>query len=71
MVHEWLSDETNGRWTMLVDNADDAAVIFKTWNEEMNTTTVVTSTAHSLSEYSGYRSGTPSLGGWDIFRAPR
>ena len=26
MVHDWLCDETNGRWLMILDNADDAGV---------------------------------------------
>ena len=32
MVSGWLSDETNGRWIMVVDNADDPKVIFDPWN---------------------------------------
>ncbi|KAJ5359549.1 uncharacterized protein N7496_011962 [Penicillium cataractarum] len=28
LVHEWLSDERNGEWLMIVDNADDATVFF-------------------------------------------
>ncbi|KAF2709070.1 hypothetical protein K504DRAFT_468281 [Pleomassaria siparia CBS 279.74] len=28
LVRNWLCDESNGRWTMVVDNADDASVFF-------------------------------------------
>ena len=28
LVRSWLCDESNGRWVMLVDNADDASVFF-------------------------------------------
>jgi tetratricopeptide (TPR) repeat protein len=28
LVRSWLCDESNGRWTMVVDNADDASVFF-------------------------------------------
>lgn len=28
MVRAWLCDETNGAWTMVVDNADDSDVVF-------------------------------------------
>jgi tetratricopeptide (TPR) repeat protein len=28
LVRNWLSDESNGRWAMIVDNADDSAVFF-------------------------------------------
>jgi tetratricopeptide (TPR) repeat protein len=27
LVHDWLRDERNGRWLLVVDNADDAAVL--------------------------------------------
>ncbi|KAL4796943.1 hypothetical protein BDV19DRAFT_360121 [Aspergillus venezuelensis] len=29
LVYEWLSDENNGKWLMLVDNADDASNFFQ------------------------------------------
>jgi hypothetical protein len=51
MVHRWLSDESNVRWTMVVDNADEAAVMFKAWNGGTTTTTAAASTAHSLSDF--------------------
>jgi hypothetical protein len=28
LVRNWLCDESNGRWVMVVDNADDSAVFF-------------------------------------------
>jgi hypothetical protein len=28
IVSNWLSDESNGRWTMVVDNADDMSIFF-------------------------------------------
>lgn len=28
LVHTWLSDERNGRWTMVIDNADNSEVMF-------------------------------------------
>jgi hypothetical protein len=28
LVSSWLSDESNGRWIMIIDNADDAGVFF-------------------------------------------
>jgi hypothetical protein len=51
MVHRWLSDESNVRWTMVVDNADEAAVMFEPWNGGTSTTTAAASTAHSLSDF--------------------
>src|SRR5437762_11014181 len=51
MVYGWLSDETNGQWTMVVDNADEADVLFKPWNGGTRTTTNATATDYSLSDY--------------------
>jgi hypothetical protein len=28
LVRSWLCDKRNGRWLMVVDNADDASVFF-------------------------------------------
>ncbi|KAF1966374.1 hypothetical protein BU23DRAFT_486895, partial [Bimuria novae-zelandiae CBS 107.79] len=28
LVSDWLQDETNGRWVMVVDNVDDAETFF-------------------------------------------
>jgi hypothetical protein len=36
MVNAWLSNENNGRWTMVVDNADDATILFQPWSGEIN-----------------------------------
>jgi hypothetical protein len=30
LVHDWLRDEKNGRWLLVLDNADDAAVLSPT-----------------------------------------
>ncbi|KAI8930569.1 hypothetical protein NX059_012179 [Plenodomus lindquistii] len=30
LVHDWLRDAKNGRWLLVLDNADDAAVLFLT-----------------------------------------
>ncbi|KAK5189805.1 hypothetical protein LTR92_010265 [Exophiala xenobiotica] len=52
MVHNWLSDENNGRWTMVVDNADDEKVIFELRSGEMDPGAPTTSLAgRSLAEY--------------------
>ena len=51
IVHGWLSDETNSQWRMVVDNADDAAVMFDPWNGKVGTTTAAASTPQSLSDY--------------------
>jgi len=52
MVSGWLSDENNGRWTMVVDNADSSDVMFKPRDGGTTTqTTPSLSTDHSLSDY--------------------
>jgi hypothetical protein len=53
MVHRWLSDESKVRWTMVVDNADEAAVMFEPWNggTTTTTTTAAASTTHSSSDF--------------------
>jgi hypothetical protein len=51
IVHRWLSDESNVRWTMVVDNADDATVMFEPWSGETGTTRAAPSTAHSVSDF--------------------
>ena len=33
IVHDWLSDEANGKWLMVLDNADDAQVLFDSSQE--------------------------------------
>ena len=51
-VHRWLSEESSGQWTIVLDNADDAAVMFEPWNGETGTTTAATSsTTRSLSDF--------------------
>lgn len=32
LVRNWLCDESNGRWVMIVDNADDSGVFFPPHN---------------------------------------
>ncbi|ERF75281.1 hypothetical protein EPUS_00073 [Endocarpon pusillum Z07020] len=55
MVYGWLSDENNGRWTMVVDNADSRDVMFKPWDggirEQLPQATTSSSVGHSLSDY--------------------
>ncbi|KAF7509984.1 hypothetical protein GJ744_007298 [Endocarpon pusillum] len=55
MVYGWLSDENNGRWTMVVDNADSGDVMFKPWDggirEQLPQATTSSSVGHSLSGY--------------------
>ena len=29
LVRSWLCDESNGRWVVVVDNADDSSVFFR------------------------------------------
>lgn len=38
IVHAWLSDENNGRWTIVVDNADSHEVMFGLRSREAMTT---------------------------------
>jgi hypothetical protein len=51
MVHGWLSDETNSQWTMVVDNADDATVMFKPYSRETGATTATALMARTLSDF--------------------
>jgi hypothetical protein len=55
MVHGWLSDGKNGRWTMVVDNADSPDVMFKPWDgrigEQVQQRITSSSVRHSLSGY--------------------
>lgn len=51
MVHEWLSDGSNVRWTMVVDNADEAVVMFEPRNGGTGTPTAAASTAQSLCHF--------------------
>jgi hypothetical protein len=45
LVNNWLSDEANGRWFMIVDNADDASVFFHPADEN------TAASAEALSEF--------------------
>jgi len=51
MVYGWLSDENRGRWTMIVDNADDCDVMFEPWDGGTHRGTAVASADRSLSEF--------------------
>ncbi|KAK5412625.1 hypothetical protein LTR06_005595 [Exophiala xenobiotica] len=52
MVHNWLSDENNGRWTMVVDNADDEKIIFEQRSGEIDPEAPTMGRAgRSLAEY--------------------
>ena len=52
MVHGWLSNENNGRWTMVVDNADNTSVLFEAWSGEINLETSASASArYSLADY--------------------
>ena len=52
MVHGWLSNENNGRWTMVVDNADNASVLLEAWSGEINLETSASASArYSLADY--------------------
>lgn len=45
IVHAWLSDENNGRWMMVVDNADCSQVVFGSRSSKAQT--LITSFASS------------------------
>ena len=52
MVHGWLSNENNGRWTLVVDNADNASVLFEPWSGEINLEMSASASArYSLADY--------------------
>jgi tetratricopeptide (TPR) repeat protein len=54
MVHDWLSNENNGRWTMVVDNADNTSVLFEPWSGETKLGTSAPAPAsarYSLADY--------------------
>jgi len=50
-VHGWLSSERHGRWTMIVDNADDSDVLFEPWDGGTRGGTALASGDRSLSEF--------------------
>jgi tetratricopeptide (TPR) repeat protein len=37
LVRSWLCDESNGQWTMVIDNADDADVFFNNGSQNLTT----------------------------------
>jgi tetratricopeptide (TPR) repeat protein len=47
LIHNWLCDETNGHWAMIIDNADDPSVLFgqpdRTKSSECNDSTQASS----------------------------
>jgi tetratricopeptide (TPR) repeat protein len=53
LVSAWLSDEDNGRWVMIIDNADDTDVLFKPVDgrTETNSTFGPRLGSRSLSDY--------------------
>ncbi len=51
LVEGWLSDENNGQWRMVVDNADNADFMFEPWHGGTSTKTTTLTTDHSLSDY--------------------
>ncbi|KAL6240400.1 hypothetical protein RBB50_012682 [Rhinocladiella similis] len=55
IVHTWLSNEDNGRWVMVMDNADSPDVMFEPRDGAGRTpgqpATALSSTSHSLSDY--------------------
>ncbi|KAJ9664396.1 hypothetical protein H2198_000325 [Neophaeococcomyces mojaviensis] len=54
MVYAWLSDETHGRWTMVVDNADSVEVLFGLRSGETKISAM--SDVHSTTTASDHRS---------------
>ncbi|KAK5079532.1 hypothetical protein LTR70_009190 [Exophiala xenobiotica] len=48
MVHAWLSDKHNGRWTMVVDNADSYEVMFGSRSGEARTSTVFSTSSSAM-----------------------
>ena len=52
MVHSWLSDENNGPWSMVVDNADNTRVLFEPWSGETDLERFTSASAgRSLADY--------------------
>jgi tetratricopeptide (TPR) repeat protein len=50
LVHSWLCDEANGRWVMIIDNADDLGV-FSRPSQRRNKDEVSSNAAASLLEF--------------------
>ena len=51
LVRNWLCDESNGRWVMIVDNADDSGVFFPPLDEQAIGVDKPGQAAESLSEF--------------------
>lgn len=51
LVHTWLSDEANGRWFMIVDNADDAHIFSHPADECQIDSNATAPSAKALSEF--------------------
>ena len=52
IVRRWLSDEHSSGWTMVVDNADSASVMFEPWSGKINLDkSASVSASHSLADY--------------------
>ena len=52
LVRNWLCDESNGRWVMIVDNADDSGVFFPPYNRlQTNPASSLDPQAESLSDF--------------------
>ncbi|CAN9251608.1 unnamed protein product [Alternaria alternata] len=46
LVHDWLRDEKNGRWLLVLDNADDAAVLSPTDGGALHLSRCIPSSRH-------------------------
>ena len=51
MVYRWLSNEDHGRWTMVLDNADNRDVVFGPWSGEISGQAATPSRKKSMSDY--------------------
>ena len=51
MVYRWLSNEDHGKWTMVVDNADNRDVMFTPWTVETKEQAATTSRNKSMADY--------------------
>ncbi|KAN0085314.1 P-loop containing nucleoside triphosphate hydrolase protein [Elaphomyces granulatus] len=52
LVHNWLCDEANGRWFMVIDNADDASVLLHPVHESrVGDNSIKAALSETLSEY--------------------
>jgi tetratricopeptide (TPR) repeat protein len=56
LVHNWLCDDSNGQWTMIVDNADDATVFYP----NVSQIHAVRSSEHPLEPLSDYIPHSPN-----------